>query len=139
MTIHTTPPRRLARLLLAAMLVAVAVALGGAAAPTGAVAAPDPDGHRAGEDERIRAAGGTAWFFHHDEILKVKDTRRDGLGVRVYLLGVGTTVLTDRGAGGNARSLDLSIPDGQRVEMKLCYVDEFGNQPDCSELQSAIA
>jgi hypothetical protein len=121
------------------LITVAAVALSGGALATGAAAAPDPDGHRAGEDERIRAAGGTAWFHHHGEIVKVKDTRRDGLGVRVYLLGVGTSVLTDRGAGGKARSLDLSIPEGQRVEMKLCYVDEFGNQPDCSELQSAVA
>jgi hypothetical protein len=130
MTIQT--PGRIARTLLAAML-----ALALCAASAGA--APDPDGHRAGEDERIRAKGGTAWFFHHGEIVKVQDTRRDGLGVRAYLIGVGTTVVEDRGAGGKPRSKNLSIPDGQRVEIALCYFDKAGNQVDCSERQSAVS
>ncbi len=137
MPIHTATPGR--RSLLAAMMAALAVALGGAALPASAAGAPDPDGHRAGEDERIRAAGGTAWFFHHGEIVKVEDTRRDGLGVRAYLLGVGTTEVTDRGADRKARYRNLSIPDGQRVEIALCYFDKAGNQVDCSERQSAVS
>jgi hypothetical protein len=145
MPIPTTPGRlrrartRITRTLLAATATVATVTLSAAAAPSGAGAEPPPDGHRAGEDERIRAAGGTAWFSHHDEIVKVDDTRRDGLGVRAYFAGIGTSIVTDRGAGGKPESLDLSVPEGQKVLLKLCYIDEFGLQAGCSDSQAAIA
>jgi hypothetical protein len=123
-----------------ALLAAAALALTGALAATSAHADGDPGSHHhVGEDERIETAGGIAWFYHHGEILKVQDVRKDGLGVQAHLLEVGSKTVTDRGVGGGPRSKNLSIYEGAKVLLTLCYIDKSGDTTDCSQSQVAYA
>jgi hypothetical protein len=141
MNFPTTPGSlRRARTRIAATLATTAVALIGAMTMTSAHAAPEPgDRPHPGEDERIEVAGGIAWFFHHGEILKVWDVRKDGLGVRAHLLEVGSSRVTDRGVGGGPKSKNLSIYEGAKVELRICYIDKSGDTVRCSQGQVAYA
>jgi hypothetical protein len=121
-----------------ALLATAAVALTAALGATGAQADQPPAGDRAGEDETISVKGGYTKFHHHGEIVEVSDEVLDGRGMRVYFLGVGTEVVSDYVADGDPVSVNLSVPEGQRVELKLCYtVDHQRDQ--CSQRQSGIA
>jgi hypothetical protein len=35
--------------------------------------------------------------------------------------------------------MNRSIPEGSKVLLKLCYIDEYGDQAGCSEFQAAYA
>ena len=142
MTTRTTLARSTARALrLAAILSAAAVALTGALGATGAgadVPPPDGGGPRLGQDERISTKRGTVTFTHHGEIVKAFDKRRDGHGVRAIIVEHGSFEVTDYVADDHAVSMNRSIREGSKVQLRLCYtVDHQIEQ--CSRPQEAIA
>jgi hypothetical protein len=47
--------------------------------------------------------------------------------------------VTDRGVGGGPRSKNLSIYEGAKVWLKLCYIDKDGDITQCSQYQTAYA
>jgi hypothetical protein len=123
-----------------ALLVTAAVALSSALATTGAHADPPPP--LAGDDQAISVKGGYAEFQHYGEILEVSDGVLDGRGVRAYLGGVGSSKvpdyqLSDYQANGDPVRMNLSLPERQRVVLRVCYtVDHERDQ--CSEWQPAV-
>jgi len=99
----------------------------------------------AGESESIRTKGGVVTFTHKDEEITAKDTRRDGLGVSAVLAwsdasGKNRTVFVTDATGADVLSKfkDLSIREGTRVALTLCYVGEGGPER-CSRPQRAEA
>jgi hypothetical protein len=91
----------------------------------------------AGEDESIDVNGGYVLFLDEDELLIAADQRRDGYGMRAYLLEVGTSSVTAVGAG-ERETKDLSIPEGSEVWLKACYTKK-GKVVKCSNFQRAEA
>jgi hypothetical protein len=98
----------------------------------------------AGENESIKTKGGLVTFEHRDEVVTAKDTRRDGLGVQAVLAwsdatGRNRTVFViDGGADTLSQFKDLSIREGTKVALTMCYVGEQG-PVKCSHAQRARA
>jgi hypothetical protein len=94
----------------------------------------------AGSSEEIRTNGAWAKFDDLGEHLMVGDIAKDRKGARAYL----------RWAGGNSASVhvagygkplarrDLSIPEGTRVTLTVCYTKR-GVDVRCSDFQWAEA
>ncbi|HEY1357064.1 MAG TPA: hypothetical protein VGF21_02050 [Thermoleophilaceae bacterium] len=92
----------------------------------------------AGENETIKVKGGSVAFFHKGDFLVAYDGVRDKLGVRAYLLhGNRATQVTDI-AGGAAISDQLSIREGTKVYLIVCY-ERHGKDVQCSGAQDAVA
>jgi hypothetical protein len=99
----------------------------------------------AGESERIVANGGTAKFLHEGEILYVSDNIKDGWNMQAELLNLtdyegdeGSWWLIDRGADGDPSEANLSIRDGSKLWLRLCYTRK-GEDDECSRWQTAVA
>jgi hypothetical protein len=140
MIFPTTPGslRRARTRTIKALLATAAVALSSTLATTGAHADQDPSGDRAGQDETITVEGGYVEFHHYGEIVEVSDEVLDGRGLRAYVLEVGTKTVSDYTADGEPERLNLSIYEGAKVELKLCYTVDH-QRDECSQRQVAIA
>jgi hypothetical protein len=98
----------------------------------------------AGTDESITTKYGTASFNHKDEIVTADDKRKDGIGVQAFVFWkikkqtVSVTVTDGNGANNSPNTKNLKIPEGRKVKMKLCTVDN-GVVLDCSRVQFATA
>jgi hypothetical protein len=96
----------------------------------------------AGESESIKTDGGHVTFEHRDEEVTAEDTRVDGLGVQAVLVWVDETdhnrtvfVVDATGADDLSKFKDLTIREGTRVALTMCYVDDFGPS-ECSRTQT---
>jgi hypothetical protein len=94
----------------------------------------------AGSDESIKTKRGLAAFNDKGETLIADDTLADKQGVQAFLFwnGRSVTVTDGNGANNSPNSKSLSIPEGTKVKLKLCYVDN-GVVTKCSRAQSATA
>jgi hypothetical protein len=99
----------------------------------------------AGENESIKTKGGLVTFKHKDEQIEAWDNRPDHLGVQATLAWTDAAgdnhtkwVIDTTGADELGKFKDLSIRDGTRVALTMCYVDDTG-PTDCSRPQSAVA
>jgi hypothetical protein len=120
-----------------ALLAIAAVALGGALATPGAQAEELP-----GKDQSIYVKGGYAEFHHYGEILEVSDGILNGRGVRAYLSGVGDSKVgnhqvSDYQANGRPVRLNLSLPERQKVVLRVCYTIDH-KRDQCSDWQLAF-
>ena len=94
----------------------------------------------AGTDEAIETDRGFASFNDSSEIVTANDTKSDRMGVQAFLFwsGRSVTVTDGNGANNSPNTKNLSIPEGTKVKLKLCYVDN-GVVKKCSRAQSATA
>jgi hypothetical protein len=94
----------------------------------------------AGSDESITTKRGSASFNDNTEIVTANDTLADKQGVQAFLFwnGQSVTVTDGNGANNSPNTRKLSIPEGTKVGLKLCYVDN-GVVKKCSRPQSATA
>ena len=101
----------------------------------------------AGQSQEIATGGGSVVFSHRGERVLAYDERRDGYGVAAVLLWQddrthhfhNVQVIDGRSGGGPARR-NLKIPEGNKVEMEMCYTNNGEVDPDkCSETQVAEA
>jgi hypothetical protein len=99
--------------------------------------------------QRIRTGGGEVTFVNGDgaaddvESLLALDKRRDGYGVRAYLMwsdrsGLHRASVTDPESAGEGDSTDVHVLDGTSVLLTMCYIDE-GRIKRCSYSQGAVA
>jgi hypothetical protein len=100
--------------------------------------------------ERIRTNGGEVTFLNGGsgagddvESISAHDKRRDGYGVRAYLLwtderGLHRASVTDPKSAGKGDAKDVSVLDGTAVLLSMCYIDE-GRIKQCSRSQGAVA
>jgi hypothetical protein len=121
--------------------IALAGALALAACGAGAPAAS------AGQSQEITTGGGSVVFEHRGERVLAHDELRDGRGVAAIVLWQDkntdrfhrVTVIDGSSTGGPARK-NLSIPEGNKVELVMCYTDNGQVDPDqCSGTQRAVA
>ena len=94
----------------------------------------------AGTDESITTARGSASFNDRSEIVTANDTKKDGIGIQAFLFwnGRSVTVTDGNGANNSPNTKNLSIPEGTKVKLKLCYVNN-GTVFKCSRPQAATA
>jgi hypothetical protein len=99
----------------------------------------------AGESEAIRTKGGIVTFKDRGDEITAEDTRRDGKGVQAVLAwndatGTNHTVFVVDATGADVLSKfkDLSIREGTRVALTMCYVGDGGPER-CSRPQRAVA
>lgn len=123
-------------------LATAAVVLSGVLTTAGAQAAPPPPPPPPGEDETISVHGGYAEFHHYGEILEVNDGVLDGRGVRMEFGGegrseVGNYELSDYEADGEPVRRNLSLPEHERVVLRVCYTVDH-QRDECSEWQRAV-
>jgi hypothetical protein len=97
-------------------------------------------GASAGTDESIETKRGIAAFNDRSEIVTANDKKRDGFGIQAHLFWKGRSVTVTDGGGndGIPNTKNLSIPEGTRVSLKLCYVDNDVVKK-CSRVQRATA
>jgi hypothetical protein len=100
----------------------------------------------AGSSDVIRVKGGVAAFQARGDVLKVKDTRRDGLGVQARLFAgkrpglVLMGVVTDRnGADNGVKRKRLGLRESVQVWLQICYQDHGHNNVRCSRLEPATS
>lgn len=119
---------------------------GRAAALTGAVALVAVGGSAsaayaadtAGAPEQIKTSRGSALFYDIDENLEARDLRKDGRGARAYLTWNGHTSSAHASGKDTRDVVDLNIPEGTTVYLKLCYTDN-GRDVSCSATQKGVA
>ncbi len=99
----------------------------------------------AGTDESITTKRGSASFNDKDEIVTANDKLEDGIGIQAFVFWkikkgktVSVTVTDGNGANNSPNTKNLRIPEGRKVKMKLCYVDN-GVVLDCTRVQVATA
>jgi hypothetical protein len=99
----------------------------------------------AGSNEAIKTKGGYVTFKHKDEEIEAWDRREDGLGVEAVLAWTDAAgenhtkwVIDTTGADNLGKFRDLSIREGTRVHLTMCYVSDSG-PTDCSRTQTAVA
>ena len=95
----------------------------------------------AGFDQDIDTNGGIVWFSHFGDEVGAKDQRRDGLAVQAVVVWHDRNGKTRQvfvgdfsGADERVRTRKLPIPEGARVVLTMCYVDDLG-PGDCSGQQ----
>lgn len=105
------------------------------------------------ENEEITVKGGSTQFENNEasqtwrELLWVEDTKYDGRSLRAYLTyydGSGNRLTQSVNAPNFANPddrvqyLDLQIPEGRAVKLKLCYFNN-GHRTQCSRPQRGYA
>jgi len=99
----------------------------------------------AGTDEKITVKGGWVQFEHRGEHLTASDTNPShNYSVRAYLdwkdsRGRHTEFVTSWQGDTKVARKNLSIPEGTRVTLMVCYVTWQGNSRRCSLGQAATA
>lgn len=138
----TTPgsPRRARPRTMRTLVAIAAVLLSGALATTGAEAEQGRDGRHPSENETISVKGGYVEFHHYGEIVEVSDEVLDGRGLRAYITVQGgrNGNLSDFTADDDPERLNLSIPEGRWVLLRLCYTIDHGDD-ECSRSQVGYA
>jgi hypothetical protein len=99
----------------------------------------------AGTDESITTKRGSASFNDNTEIVTANDTLANKQGVQAFLSwktksGKGRSVTVEDGNGANnsPNTKHVSLPEGTKVHLKLCYVNN-GTVFKCSKPQAATA
>jgi hypothetical protein len=94
----------------------------------------------AGSSEEIRTAGAWAKFDDLGEHLMVGDIAKDRKGARAYLnwAGGNSASVHVAGYGKPLDRKDLSIPEGTKVTLTVCYTKR-GLDVQCSDFQRAEA
>jgi hypothetical protein len=77
----------------------------------------------AGDPATIRTAIGDASFDDLGELLVVTDNRKDGLSTMANLTWDDGSVTIFASGAGDDETRNLSIPEGKRVWLLLCYRD----------------
>jgi hypothetical protein len=142
MSFPTTPgSRRRARTRnMKALLATIAVALSSYPATVDAQGKQDASKAHPSENEAISVKGGYVEFHHYGEIIEVSDEVLDGRGMRAYITvqGGAKGVLSDFTADDDPERLNLSIPEGRWVILRLCYTIDHADD-ECSRSQVGYA
>ena len=91
--------------------------------PSGSEHAPHAASASGGGDVQIYKKYGYVEFKAYGEVLRAVDSFGDGRGVRAYLNwgGSNSASVTDNGFDGSPKSRNLSIPEGTKVSLTMCY------------------
>jgi hypothetical protein len=93
----------------------------------------------AGQSEVIDVKGGRVVFQHKGEILKAYAKRATDYGVRAEISRDAPGSVEDHSSDGRWVSKNLSIREGAKLRLRLCYVNHRGAVISCSHSEHAVA
>lgn len=134
MNVPATRPARLGRVQPSIAAMARRIAVTGALAV--AVCGLSVSSASAGQNAYVWGKYGHVKFEQYGEVLTASDDWHDGYGVRAYLHWGGnqSAGVTDDGPEPYPESRNLSIPEGTKVSLTMCYTNN-GADVRCSDYE----